>query len=388
MVKTTASLGIAIFVFIFVYSYVQVIEFKPIEGKQSNTNFNNTYNGVIHVHSGRSDGSGSVSDIAKHAQQAGVDFVVITDHEAGAEARLEAGYYGNVLVLIAAEISTPEGHFLYIPHPDSSFFEPKFVSEHLYDLKNNAIIIGAHPVLQKNRLTEKAAKSIQGIETVNADYQWRTTSKLSLLQALVLYPFVDYSMNLIPRYPNESMRIWKEQQAENGENYVMVGSADAHARIEVTDSYFWEFPSYYKVFRMIQTKVMTEKPLSGDYLTDARLVYNAIKKGNSFVAFEGFGSTAGFFFTANGPDAEYGIGDQPELEHVTKFNIHVPLEDNIRVYIKTPEKVVLVDEKPEVEFMVQERGKYYVEVFQLRKSLTEKDLVEIPWIITNAIHVR
>ena len=38
------------------------------------------YTGTLHVHSVFSDGSGEVPDIAKLAEEVGLDFLILTDH--------------------------------------------------------------------------------------------------------------------------------------------------------------------------------------------------------------------------------------------------------------------------------------------------------------------
>jgi hypothetical protein len=64
--------------------------------------------GIWHVHTTRSDGRGSPTDVARAAKSAGVDFVVLTDHnpaELATPAREE-----GVLLVPGEESSTPFGH--------------------------------------------------------------------------------------------------------------------------------------------------------------------------------------------------------------------------------------------------------------------------------------
>src|SRR3954454_122739 len=69
---------------------------------------------VIHVHSTHSDGSGSVPQIARAAERAGIDVVLLTDHDTLAAKHLgEERWYGDVLVLVGEEVSpTDRDHFL------------------------------------------------------------------------------------------------------------------------------------------------------------------------------------------------------------------------------------------------------------------------------------
>ena len=65
--------------------------------------------GAFHVHSDRSDGSGSVTNIAEAARRAGLDFVILTDHGDGTRPPRAPAYHRGVLCVDAVEISTDGG---------------------------------------------------------------------------------------------------------------------------------------------------------------------------------------------------------------------------------------------------------------------------------------
>ena len=69
---------------------------------------------VIHLHSTYSDGTGTVPQIARAAEKAGVDVVFLTDHDTlAAKDNGEEGWYGNALVLVGEEVSpTDRDHYL------------------------------------------------------------------------------------------------------------------------------------------------------------------------------------------------------------------------------------------------------------------------------------
>src|SRR5687768_14019662 len=61
---------------------------------------------VVHLHSGYSDGTGTVPEIARAARRARADVVLLTDHDTlEAKRRGEEGWYGEVLVLVGEEVS-------------------------------------------------------------------------------------------------------------------------------------------------------------------------------------------------------------------------------------------------------------------------------------------
>lgn len=386
--RRVAAAGVGFFIVIIALTYYDVSLYKPWNtgNAQIESPFP-VYSGAVHIHSVRSDGSGTVQEIAEAAKRAGLDYVILSDHDVGPEARSDAGYYGGVLVLVGSEISMQEGHKLYIPHPDSLFYEPDSARKYLYELGDAAVVIGAHPFLPKCPLDKNVAGKLDGIEAVNADVQWRKCSKINLFEAFITYPFLDYSMNTIAHYPHESMNLWRQTRVDGSSDFMLIGSVDAHANVKITDSWHWEFPSYERVFHMVQTHVITKEEFNGDYSHDARLVYSALKSGSSYISFENFGDTEGFSFTAHAGESLYTIGNTLNQTDLPVFSVQIPTDKNIRVYIKTPDTTVAVQDVSHFEYNVHEKGSYFVEVYQLRRSFWGKR-IEIPWIFTNTITIR
>ena len=60
------------------------------------------YVGAIHMHSVFSDGSGEVKDIARSADESGLDYIILTDHNT-LRALKEGfeGWYNNTLLLVS-----------------------------------------------------------------------------------------------------------------------------------------------------------------------------------------------------------------------------------------------------------------------------------------------
>ena len=71
-----------------------------------------TVRGAIHVHTRRSDGTGTVEDVARAAARAGLDFVAITDHGDATQFMDAPRYIDGVLVIDGVEISTTAGHYI------------------------------------------------------------------------------------------------------------------------------------------------------------------------------------------------------------------------------------------------------------------------------------
>ena len=77
--------------------------------------------GAMHIHTDRSDGTGTVAEVAAAAARAGLQFVILTDHGDGTREPLQPAYHDTVLVIDAVELSTDEGHAVVLGLPVSPY---------------------------------------------------------------------------------------------------------------------------------------------------------------------------------------------------------------------------------------------------------------------------
>ena len=73
------------------------------------------------MHSQRSDGSGTIDEIAAAAARIGLQFVILTDHGDGTRAPEPPSYRSGVLMIDGVEISTQYGHYAAIDLPQSPY---------------------------------------------------------------------------------------------------------------------------------------------------------------------------------------------------------------------------------------------------------------------------
>ena len=153
--------------------------------------------GVIHVHSIRSDGRGTPDEIAEAAAQAGLKFVVITDHGDATRTPEPPAYRHGVLCLDAVEISTSGGHYIALDMPASPYplgGEARDVVEDVKRLGGFGIV--AHPDSPKDELRWREwTAPFDAVEIVNLDTAWRQRAagpswrqKLDLAARLFSYP--------------------------------------------------------------------------------------------------------------------------------------------------------------------------------------------------------
>ena len=66
-----------------------------------------SYLGAIHIHSIHSDGTGSIEEIALAAKNAGLSWIIVTDHN---NMNAKEGLYHGVYVFVGQEISPKNGN--------------------------------------------------------------------------------------------------------------------------------------------------------------------------------------------------------------------------------------------------------------------------------------
>ena len=139
--------------------------------------------GAFHVHSDRSDGSGSVDAIAQAAARAGLQFVILTDHGDATRQPDPPAYRHGVLVVDAVEISTVAGHVVALnlqnaaPYPLGG--EGRDVLGDIHRLGGWAV--AAHPDSPRSELRWRGGGlPIDGIEWLNVDTEYRRSLGLPL----------------------------------------------------------------------------------------------------------------------------------------------------------------------------------------------------------------
>ena len=166
---TSGMLKIVSFLFLvaLIIMIARISWWRPIEFLGENQT---TYvSGVVHVHTLHSDGGGSVKEVASAAAEAGLDFVIITDHNTFGAKPFE-GYVDGVLVIVGTEVSTTSGHVLGIGFPEPSFRiggHPLDVIEDITDLGGMVFI--AHPTSPRENFNWEAwsLPGNWGVEVLN-----------------------------------------------------------------------------------------------------------------------------------------------------------------------------------------------------------------------------
>ena len=350
-----------------------------------------TVRGAIHVHTTRSDGTGSVDDVAAAAARAGLDFVVFTDHGDGTREPEPPQYRSGVLCIDAVEISTREGHIVAIGLPKTPYLLGGEARDVLDDIaRMGGMAIAAHPGSAKPELQwTDWAVPVDGIEWLNADSEWRDESAWSLVRALLAYPIrpTESVAGLLDR-PEPVLQRWDEVLRTR--NVVAVAAADAHARLglrslgEPYDSgASLHFPAYERVFRAF-SNVLSGVTLTGEAAADATLVIDALRAGHLYSRIDAIGATGTLAFNATSGDVTAVAGDVLPNHGPVAMAVGLTSAPQARIALLKDGQEVASGSDPWLEYAAElSAGVYRVEV----SVPGAPGQPPVPWIVSNPIYV-
>ena len=265
--------------------------------------------GVIHVHTTYSDGGGSIDDVASAAAAAGLDFVIITDHNTFGGKPFE-GYVDGVLVIVGTEVSTVTGHLLGFGVPAPTFRFSGDAGDALQDVHDlGGVAFAAHPTSPRPdfRWENWDLPGAWGIELLNGDTQWRTTSWARAAWTILLYPLnASYALLQLVTPPT-AMNRWDALLAER--DTPAIAGSDSHSYIGLIEAIGLRLPSYRSVFELARNHVVLPRQLTGNADVDGKAIVAALANGRSYIALDALASAAGFFFIAADGARQWTMGD-------------------------------------------------------------------------------
>jgi hypothetical protein len=347
------------------------------------------YKGVSHVHSALGGHShGTFEEIIDAAKANELNFVLLTEHTAQlyntADLTLK-GDYAGILFINGNEVN-PEGtdRVLLFPGLESANAD-SLVNVVQQGRGDKGLTLVAYP----QEFRSWNSTFYDGIEVYNLYTNARRINPLVMfLDGLWSYrSYPDLLFANFYHRPDENLLLWDQQIAASERRVVALGGNDAHANIGLSLNDANGRPlvgikldPYERSFRLLRLHALVP---AGESLNRETLLA-AIAQGHCFIAFDLFGDSAGFSFTASTGTETKIQGDEVTLASDLKLTINTPVASRIVLF---KDGTAINDESRvhKKEYAVTERGTYRVEVYlpQLpRPGGTE------PWIISNPIYVR
>jgi len=345
--------------------------------------------GAIHVHTRRSDGTGTVDEVAAAARRAGLQFVIVTDHGDGTSGSDTPVYRYGVLCIDAVEISTNGGHVVALGLPQSEFPLAGELADVLEDVRRmGALSIAAHPDSPRAELRwNDWNAAFDGIEWLNGDSQWRDEGWGTLGRALFTYPFRRAAtlVTLLDR-PDHLLNRWDAMIRERP--VVTVAAADAHARVgpggdPYGRSLSVHLPSYEQVFRALSIS-LPRVQLQGNPAEDAEVVLDAIRNGRVFSTIDALASPATFTFTATSGAQQAMMGERLSLDGPVMLRVESNGPDGSTMRLLSEGTAVATGVLPVLEYTAPSKpAAYRVEI----ESPGAPGSPAIPWLLSNPIYV-
>lgn len=346
------------------------------------------YGGIFHCHSIHSDGSGSIEEIMEAANEVGLKYLILTDHNTRQTLKEgREGWYGDCFLLIGEEISTFAGHYVGLDIPPAAFkFSPQAqpTIDDVTELGGFGII--AHPFTRsKAYWRDWSVEGFQGMELINIDSQWRDEAFYELLLIALIYKLNPiYTLLRTFDYPTQNMTKWDQLMEE----IPMIGIAatDAHQNVHLLAGLRLKLPSYQDIFSLAQVHILTPQPLIKQKEDDKENIYGAIRKGNFYICLEGLAKSGGFLFQAQCQGQKVIMGDTLALQDYADLFVAHSFPVAAEILLIKDGKQITKSSGKKFSYKAHKPGVYRVEVWPKEGHLGRGK--RFPWIISNPIYIR
>jgi len=355
------------------------------------------YKGHLHIHTRYSDGAKLHAEIAQDAIAAGLDFIVITDHNVWVDG-LE-GYYGDdlngqVMVLVGEEIHDvrrqPQANHLLVFAAEKELAPYAADPQELIDAVNAAggFCFLAHPFelgsplgaggeLDPLSWQNWEVTGFAGLEIWNylSELKGHLTSKPAAIRAAYL------PEKVITGPYRQTLLKWDELLG-SGQRVACMGGGDIHGqeyRLGPLKRTVFPYEFQFTTFR---NHILTNKPLTGDWKQDKKMVLKALRQGNGWIGYDAAGDTSDFRFSAQGLKGEAIMGNTlKRRKGKVTFQITATAPCHIQL-VRHGEVVTETAERPYLMYQTERPGAYRVQAFT-RYAGRKRG-----WIYSNPIYVQ
>jgi hypothetical protein len=327
----------------------------------------------IHIHSHYSDGSASHQDIANAAISASLDVIIVTDHNVSVKdtAKYIHKDIKKVLLLIGQEVNdqtrTPQKNHLVVLGINQNLNpfaqDPQKLITRIRNLDGLSFI--AHPFdptlkflkLEDISWTDWEMDGFTGIEIWNGMSEMKSKAH-SMFKGF----FYTIFPNFIAEQANPQALAQWDSILSRGRRIIAIGGSDAHAfQAQLGPFKFTVLPFSYH-FKAINNHILTPSPLTGDPITDSKLVLDALRRGHFFIGYDLPHPTRGFRFSAASWGENAMMGDSLSLQTSVTFQIRLPLVTECSL-LKDGRVIQTWSDQEFCTFITDQPGSYRVECY-------------------------
>lgn len=337
------------------------------------------FRGAIHVHSYLShDSEGTHEEIVRSAREAGLDFIIMTDHDhPGIFMEGIQGWYEDLLVIRGMEIikgcrgsADRCASLLAIGLKDYFDHRPLTFQQVIDEVRRQGgLAIVAHP----QGWREWSLDGMTGIEIYDIlddvmDRKW----KFPKFFFDILYSYRQYPAETflsIQDRPRWHLDKWDE--LTQAQSIVGIAGNDSHQNVRVLGR---QLDPYSLSFRFVSTHVLASR-------LNEESILSALKGGHAYVAFDLLSDATGFGFVLTDHGISALMGDEVRFGPGQVLAVRMPRQGRI-VLIKDGQETNRCDVCSQLFLPVDSPGVYRVEAF-LRVQNRWR-----PWIFSNPIYVR
>lgn len=340
------------------------------------------YPGALHIHTTYSDGTGTISEIAAAAREAGLRWIIVTDHDT-LKGKPEEGWYDDVCVLVGHEITPLDSHYLAlnVDQVVSRVLPTQKYIDQVYTQGGFGII--AHP---DDHLEDKS-KGVHpwddwsiagpseheghtgGLEIWNVMSDWRSKRTPENRTVLITEPQQALTG------PTPAVLAWWDRLNLEGRRTFAIGGLDVHATKERLGSEPVIVFPYLWMFGTLTNYVLLDAPLSNDIAQARSQIYQALRQGRSYFVNRLDGTPPALPFRATCGDQHAYPGDTLELSAGT-ITLYA-MGDTTSELRLIHNGEVLISVSEELEYRIEQPGVYRLEGYRSKRA----------WLYTNPIYV-
>lgn len=320
------------------------------------------YLGAIHIHTKLSDGTGDINSISKAAKKAGLNWIIITDHN---NFDIKEGFYNGVCVIKGEEISPCSSNH-YIALDVKNLINPSDDTQKFVDevRAQGGFGFAAHPDEADNRKNKAhpikwTNKSVipDGIEIWNWFSDWADDyDETNIFKIAYSYFF---RHKLIQGPHKETLKWWDELNKKSENIIPAIAGVDAHAlKISKYIIPIKIFP-YKDCFKTLANVITLENEIPKDFESQKKLILSSIKNGNNLMI-------------------NRHIKNEIPLIYVENKTIIVKLSTQAEIKIIQNGTQIFTENTKNLKFPIDENAKYRIEI----------NLKNQPWIFSNQISIK